>query len=174
MARALFPVGVKSPPPGLAGRTSFRARKKVLERHVQEGAASFGVDLAVQAEITVDVDAPSAALGHPRSDRKLAVDEHGPTVADEDPGGHGREPVPRGEEPARLVQRSADEASMDDSRRGLVALAEGERRLVALDSFSRRAGEVDAVRVVATAPTRRVVVRRNSAQRRPPRSKCAL
>jgi hypothetical protein len=82
--------------------------------------------------------------------------------------------VPRGEEAARLVQGGADKASVDDSRRGLVALAEGKRGLVALDSFSRWAGEVDAVRVVATAPTRRVVVRRNSAQRRPPRSKWAL
>ena len=146
----------------------------MLERHVQEGAAGFGEDLAVQAEVAVDVDAPPAALGHPRSDRELAVDQHGSAVADEDPGGHGREAVPRGEESARFVQRSADEASMDDARRGLVTLAEGEPCVVPLDPFSRRAGEMDAVRVVATAPTRRVVVRRNSAQRRPPRSKCAL
>jgi len=165
---------VKSPPPGRAGRPSFRAREEVLERHVQEGAASFGEDLAVQTEVAVDVNAPSAALGHPRGNRECAVDEHGPAVADEDPASHGGEAVPRGEEAAGLIQRGADEASVDDSRRGLVALAEGERRLVAVDSLLRGEKEVDAVRVVATAPTRRVVVRRDSAQRRPPRSKCAL
>ncbi len=141
---------------------------------MQEGAASLGEDLAVHAEVAVDVDAPAAALGHPRGDRELAVDEHRPAVADEDPGGHGREAVPRGEEAAGLVQSGADEASVDDSRPGLMALAEGERRLVAVDSLLSGEGEVDAVRVVATAPTRRVVVRRDSAQRRPPRSKWAL
>ena len=165
---------MKSPPPGRAGRPSFRAREEVLERHVQESAASLGEDLAVQTEVAVDVDPPPAALGHPRGDAEIAVDEHGPAVADEDPDGHGREAVPRGEEAAGFIQRGADEASVDDSRRGLMALAEGERRLVAVDSLLRGEREVDAVRVVATAPTRRVVVRRDSAQRRPPRSKWAL
>ena len=141
---------------------------------MQEGAASLGEDLPVQAKVAVDVDAPPATLGHPRGYRKLTVDEDGPAVTDEDPGRYGREAVPRGEEPACLVERSADKAPVDDSRPGLVAPAERERCLVAVDSFSRRAGEVDAVRIVATAPTRRIVVRRNSAQRRPPRSKCAL
>lgn len=165
---------MKPAPPGLAGRSSFRAREEVLERHVQEGAASLGEDLAVQAEVAVDVDPPPAALGHPRGDLEIAVDEHGLAIADEDPGGHRRETVPCGEEPAGLVQRGADEAPVDDSRPGLVALAEGEGRLVAVDSLLSREREVDAVRVVATAPTRRVVVRRDSAQRRPPRSKWAL
>ncbi len=165
---------MKSPPPGFAGGPSFRAREEVLERHVQESAAGLGEDLPVQAEVTVDVDAPPAALGHPRGDAEITVDEHGPAVADEDPGRHGREAVPRGEKAAGLVQRGADEASVHDSRRGLMALAEGEPRLVAVDSLLSGEREVDAVRVVATAPTRRVVVRRDSAQRRPPRSKWAL
>jgi len=65
---------VKSPPPGFAGGPSFRAREEVLERHVQEGAASLREDLAVQAEVAVDVDAPPAALGHPRGDLEIAVD----------------------------------------------------------------------------------------------------
>ena len=141
---------------------------------MQEGAASLGEDLPVESEVAVDVDAATAALRDPRGDRKLAVDEHGPAVADEDPGGHGREAVPRGEEAARLVQCGTDKASVDDPRRSLVALAEGKRRLVAVDALCRGGREVDAVWVVATAPTRRVVVRRNSAQRRPPRSKWAL
>ena len=165
---------MKSPPPGFAGGPSFRTREEVLERHVQEGAASFGEDLSVQSEVAVDVDPAPAALGHPRGDRKVALDEYGPAVADEDPGGHGREAVPRGEEAARLVEGRADNASVDDPRRSLVALAEGKRRLVAVDALLRWWRELDAVRVVATAPTRRVVVRRNSAQRRPPRSKWAL
>ena len=165
---------MKSPPPSFSGGSSFRAREEVLERHVQEGAASLGEDLSVQSEVAVDVDAAPAALGHPSGDGKLAIDEHGPAVTDEDPGGHGREAVPRGEEAARLVQRGADKASVDDPRRSLVALAEGKPRLVAIDALLRRRREVDAVRVVATAPTRRVVVWRNSAQRRPPRSKWAL
>jgi hypothetical protein len=165
---------VKSPPPAFAGRATFRAREEVLEWHVQEGAASFGEDLAVHPEVAVNVDAPAAALGHPRGDRKLAVDEHWPAIADEDPGGHSREAVPCSEEAACLVQSGADEAPVDDPGPGLVALAEGKRGLVAVDSLLRREGEVDAVQVLATAPTGRVVVRRNSAQRRPPRSKWAL
>ena len=141
---------------------------------MQEGAASFGEDLSTQSEVAVDVDAAPAALGHPRGDRKLAVDEHGLAVADEDSGSHGREAVPRGEEAARLVQGGANNASVDDPRRSLVTLAEGKRRLVAVDALVGREGEVDAVRVVAATPTRRVVVRRNAVQRRPPRSKWAL
>lgn len=63
---------------------------------------------------------------------------------------------------------------MDDPRPGLMALAKGERCLIAVYPLLGWEREVDAVRVVATSPTRWVVVRRNSAQRRPPRSKCAL
>jgi hypothetical protein len=140
---------------------------------MQEGAASLGEDLAVQAEVAVDVDAPPAALGHPRGNLEIAVDEHGPAVANEDPGRHGRKAVPRGEEAAGFVQGGSDEPAVDESRPCLVALAERERCLVALDLLLRREREVDAVRIVATAPTRWVVVRRDSAQRRPPRSKCA-
>jgi hypothetical protein len=46
--------------------------------------------------------------------------------------------VPGGEEAARLVERRAHEAAVDDSRPGLVALPEGEGRLVALDSLLGR------------------------------------
>jgi hypothetical protein len=83
--------------------------------------------------------------------------------------------VPGGEEAARFVERSSDEAAVDDPGRGLVALAERERRLVALDPFLGRAREVDAVRVFLPAPpARRVVVRGDDLYRRPPRSKWAL
>ena len=165
---------MKSPPPRLAGGPPFRARKEVLERHVQEGAARLCDHLVLEAEITVDVNAPTAALGDPGCDLEVAVDEHGPAIADEDARGHTGEAVPGGEKAARLVQRGTDEPAMDDPRCGLMALAEGEGRFVALDSFSRRAGEVDAVRVPLPAtPARGVMVRRNL-YRRPPRSKCAL
>lgn len=141
---------------------------------MQEGAARLGEHFALEAEVAVDVDAPAAAFGHPGGNRDLAVDEHGPAVADEDPRGHAREAVPCGEEPAGLVQSGADETAVDDPGGGLVALAEGKRRLVAFDPLLRRPREMDAVRVVAATPTRRVVVRRNAVQRRPPRSKWAL
>jgi hypothetical protein len=165
---------VKSPPPVFAGRTPFRARQEVLERHVQEGAARLREDLALEVEIAVDMDAPPAAFGHPRGDAEFAVDEHGLPVADEDPGGNGREAVPGGKEPARLVERGADEPAVDDPRPGLMPLAEGEGGLVALDPLIGRQRKVDSIRVVAAAPTRRVVVRRDAVQRRPPRSKWAL
>ena len=141
---------------------------------MQEGPAGLGEDFPVEAQISVDVDAPAAAFRHPGGDRELAVDQYGPAIADEDARGHTREAVPRGEEPARLVQSSADESAVDDPGRGLVALAERKRRLVVVDALLGREGEVDAVRVVAATPTRRVVVRRNAVQRRPPRSKWAL
>jgi len=141
---------------------------------VQEGPARLGEDLALEAEIAVDVDAPPAALGHPRANLQVAVDEHGPPVADEDPRGHAREPVPRGEEPAGLVKSGADEPAVDDPRPSLMPLAEGEGRVVTLYSLNRRAGKADAVRVLLPAtPARGVMVRRDL-YRRPPRSKCAL
>jgi hypothetical protein len=140
---------------------------------VQEGPARLGEDLALEAEIAVDVDAPPATLGHPRGNLQIAVDEHGPAVAHEDPRGHAREAVPRGEEPAGLVQSRADEPAVDDPRPGLMPLAEGERRLVAVAPLLCGQGEMQSVRVVAAAPTRRIVVGRD-VYRRPPRSKCAL
>ena len=60
---------MKSLPPSFAGGPPFRAREEVLERHMQEGAASLGEDLPVESEVAVDVDAASAALRDPRGDR---------------------------------------------------------------------------------------------------------
>ena len=68
---------MKSPPPGLPGSPPFGAREEVLERHVQEGPARLGEDLALEAEIAVDVDAPAAALGHPRGNLQVAVQAAG-------------------------------------------------------------------------------------------------
>ena len=146
----------------------------MLERHMQEGTARLCEELAFAAQGAVDMDSPPAALRHPRCDLELAVDEDGTAVADEDPRGDGRKAVPRGEKAAGLVQGGSDETAVDDSRTGLVALAESERRLVALDAYFDRAGKMDPLRVFAAPPTRRIVVRRYPIYRRPPRSKCAL
>ena len=147
----------------------------MLERHVKKGAARFGQDLRAVAKLGVHVQAPAAALGHPGGYGELPVDESRAAVADEDTNGHRGEAVPGGEEATRLVQRRANEAAVDDSRPGLVALPEGEGRLVALDSLLRRTRKVDALRVVSAPPARSIVVGRYSAfYRRPPRSKCAL
>jgi len=81
--------------------------------------------------------------------------------------------VPRREQAARFVERRADEPAVDEPRRGLVLLAERERRGVFAQTLLRGGRERDAGRIVATAPAVRVVVWRNF-QRIPPRSKCAL
>ena len=147
----------------------------MLERHVEEGAACFGQGLRAIAKLGVHVQAPAAAVSYPGDKGELPVDESRAAVADEDANGHRREAVPGGEEAARLVECRAHEAAMDDSRPGLVALSEGESRLVARDSLLRRKRKVDAFRIVPAAPARGVVMRRDPRfYRNPPRSKCAL
>jgi hypothetical protein len=147
----------------------------VLERDVEKGAACFGQDLRAVTKLGLHVQAPAATVGHPGGYGELPVDESRAAVADEDTNGHRREAVPGGEEAARLVQRRAHEAAVDDSRPGLVALPEGEGRLVVLDSLLGGKRKVNALRIVAAAPARSVMVRRNPVlYRRPPRSKCAL
>jgi hypothetical protein len=147
----------------------------VLERDVEKGAACFGQDLRALTKLGLHVQAPPAAVGHPGGNGELPVDESRAAVADEDANGHRREAVPGGEEAARLVERGAHEAAVDDSRPGLVTLSEGESRLVALDSLLRWKRKVDAFRIVSAPPARGVMVRRDtSLYRGPPRSKCAL
>ena len=63
---------------------------------------------------------------------------------------------------------------MDEARRSLMLLVEREGRLVPTDSLLGRQREVDPCRVVTAPPAGGVVVRRDSLQRRPPRSKWAL
>jgi hypothetical protein len=145
----------------------------VLEGNVKERRPRLSQDLVSVSELAVDVNPPPAAVRDPGGDAQAAVDQDGPPVAYEDPRRDRRESVPGGEQPASLVQCPADEASVGDPGRRLVALAKGEGRLVALDSLFRRERKVDAMRIVATTPARRVVVGRD-VYRRPPRSKCAL
>ena len=165
---------MKSPPPALPGGTALGAREEVLERHVQEGAARLGEDIPLEAEPAVDMDAPAAAFRHPGRDLQRAVDQDRAPVADEDSRGHAREAVPGRQEPAGLVESSADEPAVHDSGPGLMTRAEGEGRFVAVDPLLRRPREVDAVRVLLPAtPACGVMVRRDL-YRRPPRSKWAL
>jgi hypothetical protein len=146
----------------------------MLERHVEEGTASFGEGLAVEPQVAVDMDSPPAALSHPCGDPKLTVDQHRTAVADEDARGHRGKAMPRGEKAAGFVERGTDEPAMDDPRGRLVALGEAEPRLVTIDPLLSRPRKVDAVRVLLPAtPACRVMVRRD-VYRRPPRSKWAL
>jgi hypothetical protein len=59
---------------------------------------------------------------------------------------------------------------VDEARPALVALVEGEGGPVVLDALAFRWREVKPDPVLAAAETGRVVVRRDGAQRRPPRS----
>jgi hypothetical protein len=145
----------------------------VLERDVEERGACLREQLVAVAELTVDVDAAPTAVGHPRGQAQLPVDEHGPPEAEEDARGHRRKAVPGGQEPAGFVERRPDEATVDDPGAGLVPLVEGEGRLVPRDALLGGLGEMDSVRVVAAAPAGRVVMRRDPRYRSPPRSKWA-
>ena len=171
----IFPVGVNSPAPGLSGSAPFLRGEEVLERHVQEGAAGLGQHVRTLAQLGVHMETTTAAVHHPGGNREPAVDQNGRPVADEHPDGDAGEAVPCGEQSAGLVQRRSDEPAVDDPRRRLVALAEREVGLVALDALIGRQGEVNAVRVlVPTPPARRVMVWGNPLYRSPPRSKWAL
>ena len=106
-------------------------------------------------------------------DGELAVDGHRPPVAHEDPCGHRREPIPRGEEAAGLVERGGDEAAVHDPGAGLVARPEGERRLVALAAFFGRSGRPSPPGVSPHPQHAGSWCGGIGAQRSPPRSKCA-
>jgi hypothetical protein len=148
----------------------------MLERNVEERRAGLGEHLRLVAEVRVDVDPPAARPCDPGRQYELALDRDGLPVADEDARGHGREAIPGGEQPARFVERGADETPVDDARTGLVPLAERDRRVVALDTLFKREGKLDALGVVAASPAGGIVMRRNTRARvylSPPRSKCA-
>ena len=160
--------------PDFADGPPFGRGEEVLQGNVKEGGSGLGEDLVPVADLAVDADPASAAVGHPGRCGERTVDENRTPVADEDARRHRGEAVPCGEEPAGLVEGGADQPAVDDSGRRLVPLAEGEGRLVAVDSLLGRRREVNAVRIVTTTPARRVMVRRDPLYRSPPRSKCAL
>ena len=146
----------------------------MLERNVQESAPGLGQGLVIEQQLGLDVRPPAARVGHPGSNEELPVDRNRTAVAGKDPGRHRREAVPRGEQSARLVERGRHQPAVHEPGCRLVALVEAEPRLVAFGALLGRLRKTDAVRVVATPPAGRVMVRRDSAQRRPPCWKCAL
>ena len=81
--------------------------------------------------------------------------------------------MPSGEQAAGFVERRPDDAAVRDSRSALMVLAEAHHRPVPLDAFDLRQRHPQAELVVAATEAPRVVVGRDSAQRRPPRSWCA-
>ena len=137
------------------------------------GALGGGEELVRVPELGTDVEAAAAVLDELGADRQLAVDVHGAAEPDREVRGDRREAVPGGEQTGGFVERSADEATVDEPGPGLVVLAEREGRAVRRRAGLGRLRKVDPGRVVATPPAGRVVVRRD-AYRRPPRSKCAL
>ena len=145
----------------------------MLEPDVDECEPCLGQQLLSVPELAADKDtSPSLFLDH-GPDRERAVDRDRPAVAQEHAARDGREPVPRRREPARFVDQRRDHAAVREARPALVALVEGERRLVAVGALGLRLRKVESDRVVAAPEARRVVVRRDL-QRMPPRSKCAL
>ena len=143
---------------------------------MQECGTRFGKDVSADAvaKLGVGVDAAAVAARQPGREREFPVDGRGPSVADEDARGDGREAVPGGKQAARLVQSGGHEPAVDDAGPRLVARTEAEGRLVALDPLLGGLGQAQAVGVVATAPTEGVVMRGDARfYLSPPRSKCA-
>ena len=124
-------------------------------------------------ELSPHVEAAPAILDEFGANRQLPVDVDGALKADRELRRYRGEAVPGGEQTGGFVERSADEATVDEPRAGLVVLAEREGRAVRGRADLGRLRKVDPGWVVAAAPARGVVVRRD-AYRRPPRSKCAL
>jgi len=124
--------------PGFTGGAALGCSQEVFERDVQERAARLGQDLVALAQVAVDVDATTARARHACGDEQLAVDVHGAPVAHEDACGHRWEAMPGRDEPARLVERGGDEPAVHEPRPTLVALVEGEPRLVRGDPLLDR------------------------------------
>ena len=145
----------------------------MLERNVDERDASFGQQLIGLPELAAHVDAAPLLVFDPGVHQQRLVDRNGPAVAEEHPAGDGREAVPGGDEPARLVDQRRDHAPVRQAGPALVALVERERRLIAVCALLLRVWKMKSDRVVAAPEAGGVVVRRDL-QRMPPRSKCAL
>jgi hypothetical protein len=146
----------------------------MLEWDVDERALGVGKELLAVPELGADLEPAAALVVELCRDRQTAVDVHRPEEANREAGRHRRKTVPCCEKPAGLVERGADKAAVHEAGPGLMLIVKGERRLVARQSLLLGDGQVDSCRVVAAAPARRVVMRRDAVQRMPPRSKCAL
>src|SRR5512132_557124 len=153
--------GGEPAPPLFAGRLTFRRSEKVLQRDVEEGATRLREDVVAVHDLARDVN-PTAALAlDPGLDKQLRIDRHRTAEVDEEPARDGREAVPGGEQTARFVERSSDEPTVHEPRRGLVPLVELEIGLVLGQPLALGLAQVDSERVVAAAPTGRIVVRRH-------------
>jgi len=154
-------------------RAALRRLEEVLERDVDEREPRLGQQLVRIPELSANMDAAVLLVLDRRAYRERVVDRHGPPVAEEHAAGDRGEAVPGRDEPAGLVHERGDQTAVDEPRPTLVALVEGEGRLVAVGALLLRLRQVEAQWVVAAPETGRVVVRRDP-QRIPPRSKWAL
>jgi len=153
--------GVEALAPAFACRSAFRGGQEVLQRDVEHRGPRLGERLVAVGDCRTHSDPPAACLLDARSHEQLGIDRDRAAVADEDASRHRRERVPGGEEPARLVERGRDDAAVRDAGTALVALVEGEERLVLRETCFGRLRQPQTDRVVAAAPARRVVVRRD-------------
>jgi hypothetical protein len=147
--------------------------QEVIEWDVNEREPGLGQQLARLPELSADVHSATLLVFDPRAHRERRVDWDRPPVAEEYPAGDRREAVPGRDEPARLVDERRDHSAVGQARPALVALVEGEGRLVPVAALRLGLRKPEADRVVAAPEAGRVVMRRDL-QRMPPRSKCAL
>jgi hypothetical protein len=98
----------------------------VLQRHVDERALGVGEELAAVPQLAPDLEPSSALVPELCRDNESAVDVDGLEEPDREARGDRRKAVPRCEQSARLVERRADQPAVDEPRRGLMLLAEGE------------------------------------------------
>src|SRR5262249_6154320 len=105
--------GVEPPAPVLCRRLALWRAEKVLQRNVEEGPARLSEGLVAVDDLPGDVNSPSALVLDMGADQQLGVDRHGPAKVHEQPRGDRREAVPRGEQPAGLVQSRSDETAVD-------------------------------------------------------------
>src|SRR6266480_722641 len=136
-------------PPGLRSGLPFRRAEKMLERDVDEGATGLRKHVIAVDELAGDVDPAATLVLDAGLDQQLGVDRHRTPKVDKEPARHGREAVPRGEEPARLVERRGDEPTVDEARCGLVPLVEFEVGLVLRQPLTLGQAQMDSEWVVA-------------------------
>jgi hypothetical protein len=165
---------VKPLPPDVACGATLGRAKEVLQRDMDERASAVREELVAVPELAADLHPPAAIVLELGGDRQRSVDVNRLEEADREACRHRRESVPGREQPAGLVERGADEAPVDEARCRLMLVVKGEGCLVLPDSLLGRVGEVDPRRIVTAPPAGGVVMRRDSIQRIPPRSKWAL
>jgi hypothetical protein len=107
----------------------------VLERDVDERALGVGEELVPVPELAADFEPPSTLVLELRRDGEGAIDVDGLQEPDREARRDRGEAVPRRKQAASLVERRADEPAVNEPRRGLMLLPEGERRSVRAQTF---------------------------------------